>query len=109
VVLHNKRAVAGLTLDAQFFDTAGAAVGPVIPLVLAAEGFTGLGGVGDNIAMPKNGSLQIKITGGKLEDACFGLYVDLVDFKSQHACVCPQEKCDVPDPVPECFVTTSIC
>ncbi len=103
VVLHNKRAVPGLTLDAQFFDTAGVAVGPVIALNLATEGFTGLGGPGNNIAMPKNGSLQIKITAGVLEDACFGLYVDLVDFKSQHPCVCPVEKCDVPDPTPECF------
>lgn len=104
-VIHNKTAAAGVTVQFQLRDAAGAAVGAPITAALSATGFINLGTAVDE-AMPTNGTVEMKLVAGDLRLACFSTFIELTDFRSAKGCNCAPIICDTPDPEPICFTPT---
>lgn len=101
-VIHNKRAAAGVEVEFQMFDDAGAPVGAAIAADLSTVGFINLGTAVDE-GMPTNGTVQMKVVAGDLREACFSTFVELTDFRSAKGCTCAPIICDVELPDPSCF------
>lgn len=105
VVIHNKKAAAGTTVSFRFVNTAtGAPIGTAIPVDLSVVGYTGLGVADMKLPIPANASLRMTLVGGDLRAACFGVFTELVDFKSRTDCGCAPLDCDSPPlPPANCF------
>jgi hypothetical protein len=110
VVVHNKKVAPGTTVSFRFVNnTTGAPIGAAIPVDLAVLGYTGLGVADLKLPIPANASLRMTLVGGDLRTSCFGVFVELVDFKSRKDCGCMPLDCDVPPlPTPNCFSATGV-
>jgi hypothetical protein len=104
-VVNVKGIAAGTTGEFQLYNDLGVAVGPVVAVDFAVKGYVNLGGADDNVAMPTNGTLRLKLLTGSLEEACFDIVTSLTSYYLEDACSCNPPPCDVPAPTPMCFST----
>lgn len=105
LVIHNKRVATGTTVSFRFVNNeTGAPIGVAFPVDLAVVGYTGLGVADLKLPIPVNASLRMTLVSGDLRLACFGVFTELVDFKSRHDCGCAPLDCIPPAlPTPNCF------
>ncbi len=107
VVIQNKRVgPAGTTVSVRIEDTAGVVVAAPVTVDLAVLGWTR---IPVDVMLTQNASVVVKHTAGpasSLEETCFTVFADLVNFYSEHECSCTTVFCDVQMPDPLCFTPT---
>jgi hypothetical protein len=107
IVIHNKRVAPALTaVTVRIEDTAGVVLVPAVTVPLTVAGWVT---VPVNLMLTQNASVVVKHTAGptgSLEETCFTIFADLVNYYSEHECSCQTVFCDVQMPSPVCFTPT---
>jgi hypothetical protein len=107
IVIHNKVvAPAATAVTVRIEDTAGVVVLAAVTVPLTTAGWVS---IPVNLLLTQNASVVVKHTAGpagSLEQTCFTVFADLVNYYSEHECSCATTFCDVTMPNPVCFTPT---
>ena len=102
IVVNVKSAMpAGMAMVAQIKKVSDdSSVGTALNVDLTAAGFY-LKGTDMKLMLHEDCYLDLAITGGSMDLACFAAYVELVEFNDDFTCPCVAEPCstEFPDPI----------